>query len=62
MVNVHQSVVCNRLIIILVLPSLFSGIDKRMETWGKQGKIDPFKSIYDVCDPLHSGIFLLERI
>ena len=34
-----------------VLPSLFSGIDKRMETWGKEGKMDPFKTIYDVCCP-----------
>jgi hypothetical protein len=36
-------------LILLVLPSLFSDMDKRMETWGMQGKIDPFKSIYDVC-------------
>ena len=22
-----------------------------METWGKEGKIDPFKSLHDVCGP-----------
>jgi hypothetical protein len=35
-------------LILLILPSLLSDIDKRMETWGTQGKIDPFKSIYDI--------------
>ena len=57
------SLVFNRLIIhrkLLVLPSLFSDIEKRMETWGKQGKMDPFKLISDVCGFRTS--FHLERI
>ena len=60
----HQSVVCNCLIIDIIkklaLPALFSDIDKRVETWGKQGTIDPFKCVYDVRGPCTS--FVVERI
>ena len=45
---------------LLVLPSLLSDIDKRMESWGKEGKMDPFKKIYDVCGRWNS--FLIETI
>jgi sterol 14-demethylase len=31
-----------------VIPTLFDDIQNRMDAWGKQGTIDPFKNIYDV--------------
>ncbi|KAF8815722.1 cytochrome P450 [Phlegmacium glaucopus] len=46
--NKHLVKLLNRNRLSDVLPSLFSDIDKRMKTWGKQGQMDPFKSIYDL--------------
>lgn len=34
----------------LVIPTLLEDVNNRMVAWGKQGQIDPFKNIYDVCD------------
>jgi sterol 14-demethylase len=31
-----------------VAPTLFSDINRRMEAWGTEGKMDPFKNIYDL--------------
>jgi len=31
-----------------VLPALFDDIHARMEGWGKEGRMDPFKDIYNV--------------
>ncbi|KAG5652597.1 hypothetical protein H0H81_004428 [Sphagnurus paluster] len=31
-----------------VLPALFDDVQARMEGWGKEGRMDPFKNIYDV--------------
>jgi sterol 14-demethylase len=31
-----------------VIPTLFGDINKRMELWGAEGKMDPFKDIYDL--------------
>jgi hypothetical protein len=33
---------------LIVVPALFSDINKRMDAWGVEGKINPFKSIYDL--------------
>ncbi|KIM87727.1 hypothetical protein PILCRDRAFT_62967 [Piloderma croceum F 1598] len=33
---------------LIVVPTLFSDINKRMDAWGVEGKINPFKSIYDL--------------
>jgi hypothetical protein len=34
------------------LPTLFDDVNRRMELWGKEGRMDPFKNIYDVCHML----------
>ncbi|PPR06515.1 hypothetical protein CVT24_002629 [Panaeolus cyanescens] len=31
-----------------MLPSLMADIDRRAQLWGKEGKMDPFKNIYDL--------------
>ena len=31
-----------------VIPTVLGDIQDRMDTWGKQGIMDPFKNIYDV--------------
>ncbi|KAF9457598.1 cytochrome P450 [Collybia nuda] len=31
-----------------VLPTLFDDMQKRMDSWGKEGRIDPFKHVYDL--------------
>jgi hypothetical protein len=31
-----------------VVPTLFNDINRRMEAWGTEGKINPFKDIYDL--------------
>ena len=38
---------------LAVLPSLLDDVNGRMELWGKSGKFDPFKNIYDVRAVLH---------
>src|ERR1700722_19735383 len=32
----------------VVLPTLFSDINKRMDHWGETGQINPFKDVYDL--------------
>jgi hypothetical protein len=34
---------------MLVVPILLDDIHKRMKSWGTEGKINPFREIYDVC-------------
>ena len=31
-----------------VIPTVFGDIQDRMDTWGKQGVMDPSKNVYDV--------------
>ncbi|KAF9482295.1 cytochrome P450 [Pholiota conissans] len=54
------------------LPMLFDDINRRMELWGKEGRIDPFKSIYDLvfqmttriasCDELSKDLEAVQEI
>jgi sterol 14-demethylase len=72
MFNKRIALLLNRNRLTDALPALFSDIDKRVETWGKQGKIDPFKSIYDLvfqmtvrmasCDELATDFKAVEEI
>jgi sterol 14-demethylase len=72
MFNKRIALLLNRNRLMDALPALFSDIDKRMETWGKQGKIDPFKYIYDLvfqmtvrmasCDELATDFKAIEEM
>ncbi|KJA20453.1 hypothetical protein HYPSUDRAFT_813626 [Hypholoma sublateritium FD-334 SS-4] len=54
------------------IPALLEDINRRMESWGREGQIDPFKSIYDLvfqmtvrmasCDELANDEQELEKI
>ncbi|KJA20468.1 hypothetical protein HYPSUDRAFT_203783 [Hypholoma sublateritium FD-334 SS-4] len=54
------------------IPALFEDINRRTESWGREGQIDPFKSIYDLvfqmtvrmasCDELANDAQELEKI
>jgi len=55
-----------------VLPTLFDDVHRRMKTWGNDGRIDPFKHVYDLvfqmtvrmasCAELSSNIKEVEEI
>jgi hypothetical protein len=45
-----------------VLPTLFDDIQRRMDSWGKQGTMDPFKNVYDVSHIFSLPSFDPERI
>ncbi|KAF9546460.1 cytochrome P450 [Agrocybe pediades] len=46
--NKQIAILLNRNRLSEVLPSLLDDVNGRMELWGKSGKIDPFKNIYDL--------------
>jgi sterol 14-demethylase len=70
--NKHILTLLNKNRLSDVLPTLFSDIEKRMETWGKHGQMDPFQSIYDLvfqmtvrmatCAELSSNLKDIEEI
>ena len=48
MVRIYKSPGHKIDILYVVLPSLFEDLNRRMKDWGNEGKIDPFKEVYDV--------------
>ncbi|KAF8890286.1 cytochrome P450 [Gymnopilus junonius] len=46
--NKQISTLLNKKRLTDVLPSLLGDVNSRMEGWGKQGRMDPFKNIYDL--------------
>jgi hypothetical protein len=54
------------------MPTLFADINGRMETWGAEGKMNPFKDIYDLvfqltvrmatCEELATDLRMIERM
>jgi hypothetical protein len=36
------------MVVYVVLPTLFEDVNKRMDTWGSEGKINPFEDVYKV--------------
>ncbi|KAF8182333.1 cytochrome P450 [Pholiota molesta] len=56
----------------LALPTLFDDVNRRMELWGKEGRMDPFKNIYDLvfqmttrmatCDELSKDLQAIDEI
>lgn len=46
--NKQLSILMNKKRLADVLPTLFDDVQARMEGWGKEGRMDPFKNIYDL--------------
>ncbi|GLB42444.1 putative cytochrome P450 [Lyophyllum shimeji] len=46
--NKQLSLLLNKQRLSEVLPSLFDDVQARMDGWGKEGRMDPFKNIYDL--------------
>ncbi|KAF8816709.1 cytochrome P450 [Phlegmacium glaucopus] len=70
--NKHIATMLNKSRITDVLPTLLDDAHRRMDMWGKDGRIDPFKDIYDLvfqmtvrmasCAELSSNIKAVEEI
>jgi sterol 14-demethylase len=45
-----------------VIPTLFRDVNRRMETWGASGQVDPFKDIYDLVFQLTIRLSTCEEL
>lgn len=48
MVRVYKAPGHRAYVLYPVLPALFKDVNRRMKDWGNEGRIDPFREVYDV--------------
>ncbi|KAF5378786.1 hypothetical protein D9615_006939 [Tricholomella constricta] len=70
--NKQLSILMNKKRLSDVIPTLFDDVQARMDGWGKEGRMDPFKDIYDLvfqmtvrmatCRELASDIEEIKRL
>ena len=48
MVRIYKSPGHKTYILHPVLPALLEDVNRRMKDWGNEGRVNPFKEVYDV--------------